>query len=44
MSIKGPYIAYVNDAARHVATVFEKWNFLIETYLRTRGKRTLKKN
>ena len=29
------------DAARHVATVFEKWNFLIETYLRTKRKRTL---
>ena len=25
-----------HDAARRVATVFEKWNFLIETYLHAR--------
>ena len=24
---------FYHDAARRVATVFEKWNFLIETYL-----------
>ena len=35
MSIKGLYIAYVNDAARRVATFFEKWDCLIETDLRT---------
>ena len=35
MSIKGSYIAYVNDAARRVATFFEKWDCLIETDLRT---------
>ena len=29
------YVFY-NDAARRVATIFEKWNFLIETYLRAR--------
>ena len=28
--------AYKNDAARRVATVFEKWNCVIETYLRAR--------
>ena len=27
---------FYNDAARRVATVFEKWNFLIETDLRAR--------
>ena len=26
----------INDAARRVATFFERWNFLIETYLRAR--------
>ena len=31
------YVFY-HDAARRVATVFEKWNFLIETYLRKKGK------
>ena len=34
-----PYMemcGFHNDAARRVATVFEKWNFLIETYLRIR--------
>ncbi|MFC2479440.1 MAG: hypothetical protein ACFNUE_00150, partial [Bacteroides sp.] len=36
-----PYMemcGFHNDAARRVATVFEKWNFLIETYLRIRRK------
>ena len=28
--------AYKNDAARRVATVFEKWNFLIENVLHAR--------
>ena len=32
-----PY-GFSNDAARCVATVFEIWNFLIETYLRIRRK------
>ena len=27
---------FYNDAARRVATFFEKWNFLIETYLPVR--------
>ena len=36
-----PYGLY-NDAARRVATFFEKWNFLIETYSPARRKRTLK--
>ena len=29
---------FYHDAARRVATFFEKWNFLIETYLRARGE------
>ena len=36
-----PY-GFHNDAARRVATFFEKWNFLIETYSPARRKRTLK--
>ena len=28
--------AYKNDAARRVATVFEKWNFVIENVLHAR--------
>ena len=31
----GPY-GFPNDAARRIATLFEKWDCLIETYLRTR--------
>ena len=31
----GPY-GFPNDAARRVATIFEKWNCLIETYLPVR--------
>ena len=30
---------FYHDAARRVATFFEKWNCLIETYLRARGER-----
>ena len=33
----GPY-GFYHDAARRVATVFEKWNFLIETDLRARSE------
>ena len=36
-----PYMetcGFHNDAARRVATVFEKWNLLIETSLRARGE------
>gem|GEM_PF-6351244 len=36
MSIKGPYIAYISDAARCVATFFEKWDCLIESCLPVR--------
>jgi len=32
---------FYNDAARRIATVFEKWNCLIESYLTARRKRTL---
>ena len=31
-----PIVTINHDAARRVATVFEKWIFLIETYLRVR--------
>ena len=35
--------AYKNDAARRVATVFEKWNCVIESYFYTRnGKPSIK--
>ena len=34
---ESPY-GFSNDAARRVATLFEKWNLLIETSLRARGE------
>ena len=33
----GPY-GFPNDAARRIATLFEKWNCLIEAYLLARGE------
>ena len=38
-----PIVTINHDAARRVATVFEKWIFLIETYLRVRRENSLRR-